>query len=72
MGVYKIEKGVKLRPATSQYPIEKLEVGDSFVVPKGEVGGSTRTYLYQVAVRCGMKVAIRVETDGGLRVWRIK
>mgnify|MGYP001569068366 CR=1 FL=1 len=72
MGEYKIERGVKLRPATSQYPIEKLEVGDSFVIPKGEVGGSTRSYLYQLGARAGVKVAVRVEKDGGLRVWRVK
>lgn len=74
---FKIERGVKLPPPSwgrkKKYPIDQLEVGDSFFVP-----GKVHTQLSGVranAIRKGIKLSVRNETvDGisGVRVYRIE
>ena len=66
-----IEKGVPLpyRPQMV-YPIDDMEVGDSFYVPKGV----SSTVASAVASRCRVrswdrKFTVR-KVQGGIRVWR--
>jgi len=46
--------------------MDKLEVGDSFVVAAGKIGS-----IRNAANRRGMKIATRRHTSNEYRVWRI-
>ena len=74
MSKFTIEKGVPVegRATEYKYPIDELEVGDSFMVPwssgsHGSVRGyaSIRNKLTEKKFTCKL-------VDEGLRVWRIK
>jgi len=69
----KIEKGIPIpkdvRGRKSKYPIEKLEVGDSF-----HVESITRQSLFSSCrkyVNMGWKFTTR-KTGNGIRIWRVK
>lgn len=68
----KIEKGVPLTekyPRQRKYaPIDKLEIGESFLVPTVSAANSVSRQLN----KRGMKTASRKQADGQYRVWRTK
>jgi hypothetical protein len=75
--IFKIEKNVPI-PAlrrdgrSKKYPTSDLQVGDSFLIPNGEIpnsGSAGGTSYYQRAL--GMRFARRKVAEG-LRIWRIK
>lgn len=74
---FTIEKKVPIpprksgRPRESKYPLVKLRIGDSFLVP---VGQFTRpqyvvTMVHALAKKIGIKVSTRSGAEG-VRVWR--
>ena len=69
--MFDIEKEVPI-PAGSgglgKYPWRKMEVGDSFLVPRSQM--SREGYRPVPPTSLGIKVSIRKEGDG-VRVWRI-
>lgn len=84
--MFTIEKGIPCpalqpRGASSKYPFDKLEVGDSFFVPVSLKEGETAEHAMsrlrsniegnkRRAVKLsGHYVAVRV-VEGGVRVWR--
>lgn len=70
----KVDKNIPITPnrggrGGTKYPFRKLEVGDSFFVPKKSGG------MHKAAHSVGIKIATRmVEEKGvrGVRIWRIK
>jgi len=62
----KIEKNI-LIPSMSKYPINEMEIGDSFFLENRE---SAPIGVYNTARRSGAKVTLRKEGNG-YRVWRI-
>lgn len=68
---YTIDKGVPVRVTSSKYPLEELEVGDSFVVPK-EKRRSVATRMTLVKNATGREFLSRSVSDTEVRVWRIK
>lgn len=76
--MYSIEKNVPMplnnkagRP--SKYPLSKMKVGDSFLIPFSKNHDCTRSISvpYLSASRLKIKITSRVEQKG-VRVWRIK
>ena len=80
-GPYKVEKGVKMerkRSASARFPFDKMEIGDSFFIPKGDQDPLTvgptiyaASNSYNKTHGTKIKVAIRKDTDG-VRVFRIE
>jgi hypothetical protein len=79
---YEIEKNVPLAPSRQgagnkrKYPFSKMDVGDSFYVPRGDVELNALQYRLSAAarahgVRNGGKFATRREGDG-VRVTRVE
>ena len=77
---YKIEKGVPLLGAC-KYPLEQMEVGNSFFVPSAPGGKTIELMGHRVsstvtsarAKRYGRKYKTRtVKAPPGVRVWRVK
>jgi hypothetical protein len=71
--MFKIEKGVPLIPRPggrtgSKYPLDEMEVGDSFLVEGGTVKNLSCT-IRAHAKKVGGKFATRT-VEGGVRVWR--
>ncbi|HKQ24128.1 MAG TPA: hypothetical protein VJT81_06765 [Burkholderiales bacterium] len=66
-----VQRGIPLPPkkngSKTKYPIDQLQVGDSFYVEGLKNSGG----MNNLAKRRGMKIATR-HVDGGLRVWRIE
>jgi hypothetical protein len=74
-----IDKAINLPleiPPVSKYPFNKMEIGDSVLIP-----GNMDTKKVYSAARChaqraGKKFCSRIEIDSeglkGLRVWRVK
>lgn len=72
---FKIEKGVPIitgRRANTggKYPFEKLEIGDSFLVPN-KTTNTFGSFLSYWSRRLKRKFISR-KVEGGVRVWRIK
>lgn len=71
----RVESGIELPKRSGggsvKYPLAKMAVGDSFLIPADRVGPSTRGSVMGSAKRQGVKVSIRI-VDGGLRVWRVE
>jgi hypothetical protein len=66
----KIEKNIPIPIGSKFHPwdwIEKLEVGDSFVISAGRI-----PTIRNAAARRGMKIATRRQNSSEYRVWRIK
>lgn len=79
-GLYKIEKGIEIvrkKTITNRFPFEKMDIGDSFLIPKNDQDPlKARASIYAAVKSFNTfnskthKVSSRVE-EGGLRVWRI-
>ena len=72
--MFEIEKGVPIPTAVlkqyeSKYPWYKMEVGNSFFVPDGDLN-KCRAAARPKVNRTGRFKAVRV--DGGVRVWRVE
>lgn len=63
-----IESGVPL-PSSVKYPFDKLEVGDSFLVPISK-RTSTSSAATKYGQRTNTKFVIRKVDDNNIRVWR--
>lgn len=75
MSSYKIEKNVpmpsQLHTKSPKYPFRDMAIGDSFVVPVGEVKNA-RSCAYQFCMRNRpKKIVIRKQEDGSYRCWRM-
>lgn len=57
-------------PIPRFYPFEKMEVGDSFVVPTKKRGG-TQVAMNRFAKKTNRKFVMRVMESGELRCWRV-
>lgn len=70
----KIEKNI---PIPSKSPVRngfvdifrQMEVGDSFLIPRGNI---ERSNLAPLAKLAGIKVSARLVDDNNIRVWRVK
>lgn len=64
------------RGRVSQYPLDDMEVGDSFFAPlgRGRKIQALRTTIYTLARRKEVKITMRTiqEPQLGVRVWRIE
>lgn len=72
MSEYRIDKNVP-PPSRLKYPLEKLDVGDSFFVPE-KTGQSMRTTVSHYQRTRGGKFITREVTEAGVsgtRVWRV-
>ncbi len=79
--VYKVDKGVPLtrkKMDLARFPFDKMNVNDSFLVPKEDQPPEKVRLSIFTAVKSfnahhgkAHKIATRME-DGGLRVWRVK
>ena len=69
----KIEKNIPIPEKRRTYPLDELDIGDSFLVqvPKEEIKSARNKLSASVsnASKTGSKFTVRV-VDGGLRVWR--
>jgi hypothetical protein len=77
--MYKIEKDIPLKePKKSDYPFQKMEVGDSFLIEaeKSEFKkhrAALFTAIYRLNTKAGDQIKITTRTvEDGLRVWRTK
>jgi hypothetical protein len=76
---YKIDKSVPYpskfpkRNYTKDYPLDKMNIGDSFLVPftKSRPHPKKICVPYTRARLMGMEISCRTETKG-VRIWRIK
>jgi len=83
MKKYKIEKNISLtrkkgRIKKYDFPLEDMEVGDSFQI-HGDVRSVDRKLMltqYQsvfTQAKCrGIKVTSRTQSDGSIRIWRVE
>ena len=71
MSDIQIEKGVPVPKARTpmKYPFEKMEVGDSFFVPKSQGNVSSAAVYWQKRHK-GRRFVTRAE-NGGARCWRV-
>lgn len=79
---YKVESGIGLEPRRrdfiNNFPFDQMNVGDSFLIPKGDhlVENPNAIHyavkMYQREVKIGFTVTTRKLLDGSRRVWRIK
>lgn len=73
---FKIEKNVPMpnrsRGRRKMYPLEKLRVGDSFLVPypNGHKCAKHVYVPYTTAKKIGIDITARAE-NSGVRIWRI-
>lgn len=66
-----VEKNIPLpRLGSPKYPFRSMEVGDSFLVPRGAPVNRIRKACSDDSTRNGRKYSVRKTADG-LRVWRI-
>lgn len=75
-----VENGIPLPPRCGgkrkKYPVEDLEIGQSFLVPMqnpqdAEMQNSIRSHINKTASRASIKISTRVVPEG-LRIWRTK
>ena len=69
----KIEKGIPLPSGKNQarYPFSKMEIGDSFAVPKSEAN-RLRTSLNQYKIKTKDKAFATRTLPNEIRVWKIE
>ncbi len=65
----KIEKNV---PIPQKWPLEDMNVGDSFEVPDTVKRTTVTVYAARYGKKTGKKFTIRKTQDGKLRCWRIE
>lgn len=72
---FAIDKGIPCPTGTllDRFPFAQMEIGDSFLVPKGEMSENTaRSYLSRYA-KDKKDVAYRAfAAEGGIRIWRVE
>jgi hypothetical protein len=62
----------RLAGGVTLYPVDKLEIGHSFGVPKAK-RSSLQGTAYRIGKRTGRKFVVRVDHDASeARVWRIE
>lgn len=67
-----IEKGVPQPTVkTRKWPLEAMEVNDSFAVPEGKEK-PLRSAIHHHQKVTGKKFTVRREDNGGMRCWRTK
>ena len=69
--MFEIEKGKPIPAGLGgwgKYPWKKMEMGDSFYVPRSQM--TRESYHPHPPVSSGIKVSVRKEGDG-VRVWRV-
>jgi hypothetical protein len=71
--MYEIEKDipVTIKSEKAKYPFSEMEVGDSFLVPKGQENAKLHR---EAAYSHGRKNNVKFKTKsvaGGTRIWRI-
>lgn len=80
-GPYKVDRGVQMerkREAFTRFPFNKMQVGDSFLVPiedqeQAAVGPSIYSAANSYNNTHGTKIKMSTrKVEGGVRVWRIK
>ena len=77
--MFKIEKNVAMPARTSnhshgyKYPVDNLEVGDSFLVPYGDRHPAQMQSVVCTAIKKrGLPMTFTTrQTENGLRVWRV-
>lgn len=79
-GPYKVEKGIKMdrkRTISTRFPFDKMEIGDSFHIPKKDQPQASAMVSIYAAVNSynrtfGTKVKVACRKDAnGVRVWRV-
>lgn len=74
MAEIKIEKGIPIPtrpPRPLKYPLDKMEIGDSFFVPNKK-RETMRVQITEAQKRLWPKrFTVRAVTGGGVRVWRV-
>lgn len=67
-----LEKGIAIpeKQKVVKYPYQYMEVGDSFLVPEGNLSKVCNA-SYREWKKTGRKYTARV-VDGGVRVWRVE
>jgi hypothetical protein len=74
---FEIEKGIPVpRPSgrrAKAYPFEKMEIGDSFLVPleRDKSPSSIHSAISQAKKRLNINLT-SARVEGGVRVWRIE
>jgi len=54
----------------NEYPVAVMDIGDSFLIPKGKWSENTRGRVHNYGYYNCKKYATRKSPCGGLRVWR--
>jgi hypothetical protein len=68
----KIDKNIPAPiPAIKRFPFEKMNVGDSFLLPGNESNVTLRTNAYLYGKFNNKKFVVK-ESEGTYRCWRIK
>ena len=73
---FKIEKGIEVpknkqgKFSTLYFPFDKMEKGDSFLIPKGG-NNKTKSRVYQWGLRLGYKSKSQIIGED-LRVWLVE
>ncbi|WP_094796978.1 hypothetical protein [Bordetella genomosp. 7] len=69
--MFEIEKNVPMSHGNAIYPFEKMDVGDSFVVPASFVA-KVRAAASFHGKRHGRKFSVRHVGDDQCRCWRVE
>lgn len=71
--MYKITKSIPIpeRRKVYSFPIENMDVGDSFEVPPAEKAAASGCCNWHARKNEGKKFTIRKMPNGNYRVWRI-
>ena len=79
MGKYKIQKGPQPPPHYADYPLLKMEVGDSFFVPKGkddellDITNMIHGAIIWLKKKNGLRGSFKTKSNlTGVRVWKTK
>lgn len=69
----KIEKGIPFKKSHSGLPFEKMDVGDSFLIPKEILYTTVRVRAIQFSKQQKSKPKFSIKkVENGYRCWRIK
>jgi hypothetical protein len=73
--MYKIEKNIPIikhyRERVKKYPLDLMEINDSFFVPNKDTSASALGGYLSMYFKRNNKKFITRKVDGGFRVWRI-
>ncbi len=75
--MYKIEKDIPYPAPRARYPLDKMEIGDSFEAPRSESGrirGAIVQFhnsIHYRAARKGIVFSMRTIDNDTCRVWRM-